>query len=363
MLPSSRKGGGTLQPLRWGIVGAGRIAASFVAAISETSGAVLAAVASRDPERARALAGPDKSEVRVHASYEALVADPSIDAVYVATPAHLHRAHCLLALEARKPVLCEKPFALDSAQAREIVSAARAAGVFCMEAMWMRFTPAARELRTWVREGRIGRPLSVTASVGFHYRRDPADRLFDAARGGGALLDLGVYPISLAISLLGRPARVTGQLSFGPTGVDEQATALLEFEGGAQASIAASLRARLGNDAVVSGDAAVVRVGEPLYCPEVLTLTQAGPISLAPPSVLRRTARAHLPGWARRLAATLRVRRTWRPVRGNGMGHQIEEVRRCLSAGERESPLMPLDESVATLEVVDAVRSAARGAG
>lgn len=334
-----------------------------MAALSEVSGAVLAAVASRDPERARALARSGNGQVRVHASYEDLLADPSVDAVYVATPAHLHRAHCLLALEARKPVLCEKPFALDPAQAREIASAARAGGVFCMEAMWMRFTPATRELRTWVQDGRIGRLLSVTASVGFHYRRNPAHRLFDVARGGGALLDLGVYPISLAISLLGQPVRVTGQLTFGPTGVDEQAMALLEFSGGAQASVAASLRARLGNDAVVSGDAAVVRIGEPLYCPELLTLADGGPISLAPATGLRRSARARLPGWARRLAAALRTRRTWRPVRGNGMGHQIEEVQRCLSAGERESPLMPLDESVATLEVVAAVRSSARREG
>ncbi|HET9155276.1 MAG TPA: Gfo/Idh/MocA family oxidoreductase [Myxococcaceae bacterium] len=352
-----------MQPLRWGIVGAGRVASSFVAALSEVSGGVLGAVASRDPERARALARSAGREVRVHDSYETLVADPSVDAVYVATPAHLHRAHCLLALEARKPVLCEKPFALDAVQAREIVSAARAGGIFCMEAMWMRFTPACRELQKWVRDGRIGRPLSMMASVGFHYRRDSADRLFDPARGGGALLDLGVYPISLAVSLLGRPERVTGQLALGPTGVDEQATALLEFGGGARASIAASLVSRLGNDAVVSGDAAMVRIGEPLYCPEVLILTQAGPISLAPATRLRRSVRARLPGWARRLAATLRTRTTWRPVRGNGMRYQIEEVQRCLAGGERESPLMPLDESVATLEVVDAVRSSARGVG
>jgi predicted dehydrogenase len=331
-----------------------------VAALSEVPGAVLGAVASRDPERARAFARSAGNEVAVHDRLELLLADPSIDAVYVATPANLHRAHVLLALAAGKAVLCEKPLALDAGQAREIAAAAAEKKVFCMEAMWMRFTPAARELQAMVKAGRIGRPLSVEASLGFHYRRDLADRLFDPARGGGALLDLGVYPISLVVWLLGRPERVQGQLVVGVTGVDEQASAVLGFAGGAQARIAASLGARLGNDARVSGDAAVVRLHEPLYCPELLTRTEAGPISLGPTTGVRQAVRLRAPRWVRRLGGALRTRRVRRPVRGNGMGHQIEEVHRCLAAGELQSPLMPLDDSVATLDVVDAVRVSAK---
>lgn len=346
-----------MRSIGWGILGTGGVAGLFAEALSCVAGARLAAVGSRDSARAETFAARFGA-ARAHASYGDLVNDPAVEVVYVATPNELHEEHCLLAVEAGKAVLCEKPFALDAASAARVVAAARRAGVFCMEGMWMRFSPAFREVLAVVRGGALGEVRLVDAQLGFSYEPHPASRLF-ARPGGGALLDLGVYPLSLAHALLGVPTRVRSELVTGPTGVDEQVTALLGYAGGAQAVVAASLRSQLTNAATVHGTDGVLTLEAPLYFPQRLwyaATPRHGGVRRGAPGALARL-RSH--PWARALVE-LRARRRRihlvRRVSGSGYGEEAAEVQRCLRAGLRESAEMPLDGTLEVLQAMDAVR-------
>lgn len=348
-----------VRGLRWGILGAGRIAAQFAEGLrASVEAGRVTAVWSRTPGKAEALAAAHGA--RAHAALAALLGDAAVDAVYVATPNALHREHCLAALDAGKPVLCEKPFALSAAEAREVIERARARRVFCMEAMWMRFAPAVREAEALVQRGALGAPRAVHASLGFRFAADPARALFVPAMGGGALLDMGVYPLALAVAVLGRAEVVEGVATLGPTGVDEHASAVLRHRGGAQSLVSASLACQLANEAVIVGEEGVLRLHAPLYCPEVLTRTATFTIRQGDGGSGRRQRLLRHPalGWARRLAAR-RNDRTWtRPAGAQGMVHEAVEVARCLAAGKTESEVQRLDQTLAVMEIVDGIRAA-----
>jgi predicted dehydrogenase len=345
--------------VRVGVLGTGWMAGRMARALRVVDGVRLQAVASRSPARAQAFAHAHEVPT-AHGGYEALAADPAIDLVYVATEHSEHAADCLLALDHGKPVLCEKPFALDAEQAARVADAARRRGLFCMEALWTHFVPALRELDRRLQGGAIGDVRMLVAQLGSAVVFDRASRLFDPARGGGALLDLGVYPVSLAVAVLGAPTRVSAHAVLGPTGVDEQCTALLDFDGGRQAVITASLRHRLPNAADLTGTEGLVHVHEPLFCPEQLSVRRTPPAASAggrrdrltqalPPRVVR-SVRAGL-----RYARTERIRR---PVHADGYRYEVEEAVRCLRAGLLESPLLPLDHSLLVARTLDAIRDA-----
>ncbi len=190
--------------VQWGIAAPGHIATQFAEGLALVDGAAIAAVGSRSTERAHAFG--DRFDIpNRHGSYEDLMTDPTVEVVYVATPHSQHEAVVLMALEAGKHVLCEKPFALNATQAARMVEAARARGLFAMEALWSRFLPAYRVVADLLRNGRIGEPLVVEADFGFRVPLMPEHRLFDLAQGGGALLDLGIYPLQLCSMVLGPP--------------------------------------------------------------------------------------------------------------------------------------------------------------
>ncbi|XXF78078.1 Gfo/Idh/MocA family oxidoreductase [Myxococcaceae bacterium GXIMD 01537] len=349
--------------IRWGILGTGWVAGLFAEGLRALPDARLQAVGSRTRRNAEAFARAHGA-ARAHGSYEALVADDEVDVVYVASPHAAHAAHCLLALAAGKPVLCEKPFTLDAAEARAVIAAARKRGVFCMEGMWMRFTPVFQEMEARVRAGAIGDVRMLTAHLGFPVEFSAGHRLFDPALGGGALLDLGVYPLSLAVRLLGRPTRVASHAVFNPTGVDEQVTMLLDFPGARQATVTTSLCNRAPNDAAIQGTEGTIHLHEPLYCPETLSLVRThrqvggGGGGLASRLGLGWLQQHPLMKGVRDAVRFARTERVTRRVLGNGYAHEAAEVHRCLREGLRESPLMPLDESLAVMETVDAVRQA-----
>ncbi len=344
--------------IRWGILGAGSIAALFAEGLRSVPGAELRAVASRSAGRAARFAERFRA-LRFHEGYEALVTDPEVDVVYVATPNAMHAEHCLLALEAGKPVLCEKPFTLDAAEARRVVATARRSGLFCMEAMWMRFAPAVREATTLAEQGRIGDLRMATFELGMPFVFDAEHRVFQRALGGGALLDLGVYPLSLASQLFGVPSRVSAQATIGVTGVDEQIAVLLQYPGGRQATIGASLRNPMANEGVIMGQRGLIKLHAPLYFPPAFTLRDVAPHG-SPRfatggllSRLRQSPAAHaLAARLRGLMGEIRVPRTF----GNGYNYEAAEVGRCLREGQRESRIMPLDESVRIMETVDEIR-------
>jgi predicted dehydrogenase len=336
--------------VRWGILGTGSIARSFANDLRTVPDAVLAAVGSRD-ERGALRFAEGFGGVRAHGSYEAVVADPAVDIVYVATPHHRHRDDALLAIDAGKGVLCEKPFAINAAQAREIVDRARARGVFCMEAMWTRFLPLVQDVRRRVDAGEFGALRSVSTSFCVANERRPESRLFAPDLGGGALLDLGVYGVSLAHWFFGPPATVHATGAIGVTGVDEHTVVLMGWPGGRSAVVTCSIVARLPNEATLVGETGRITLAEPFCCPPSASLVRfdagggaRGRVRAFRGRVLRRIGRA----------AGTRIR-----MAGEGRGYRYEaiEAMRSLRAGQSESEVMPLEDTIAVMETLDRARA------
>lgn len=314
-------------PIRWGVLGAGAIAATVGADIAAVPGNELYAVAARDPDRAADFAARH-GVTRAHRSYDELVADPDVDVVYVATTHAQHRDQCLLALEAGKPLLVEKAFTLDAPQAREVVDAARARGLFCMEAMWTRLNPLIRRAVELVRSGRIGDLVGVRVDLSKRFEFDPAHRLFDLGAGGGALLDLGIYPVTVAWLFLGRPDVVQAVGSLSPTGSDLTDAIQWGYHDGRVAQLYLSAAADSPFAGLVTGTDGSIAVEPRLHRPQRLVVRDADGVETI----------------------------EGEPVPGNGYRDEIAEVARCLRAGESESPFVPLDDTVAILEVLDEIR-------
>ncbi len=311
--------------LRWGILATGGIARSFARDLLD-SGRTVAAVGSRAPGAAAAFAA-EFGIPNPHGSYEQLVADPEVDVVYIATPHPFHAEGALLAIAAGKHVLVEKPFTLNAAEARRVAEAAAAAGVVVMEAMWSRFLPHMVHLRQLLADGAIGDVRSVFADHTQALPTDPTHRLQNPALGGGALLDLGIYPVSFAVDVLGLPTGVSAHASMTPTGVDRQTAITLEHAGGRQSVLHCALDTAGPNRAAVLGTHGAIELDRVWYTPTTLT----------------------------------RYDRDWtvveqvRPaVTGRGMQYQAAELERRV-AGQTPS-VLPLDETVGIMEVLDAVR-------
>jgi len=350
---------------RWGILGTGSMSAAFVRALDTLPEAATVAVGSRNLASARDFAARS-GIARAHGSYDDLLSDPEVDLVYVGTVNSTHRELCLRSLDAGKPVLCEKPFTLNAAEARAVVERAREKRLFCMEAMWTRFLPAVARLKAMVDGGEVGEARLFSASLGYPYADDPAGRQFNRALGGGALLDLGVYPISLACYLFGRPESVVGRASMTPTGVDSTEAIILVHPGGRISTLCSGLITLMPNEAIVMGTRGLIRLHEPLFRPDRLTIETMAPITpggggagggrlawIKEVAAVRAIAARVKP-----MLATLRgrTRRVSAPPLGNGYPHQAIEAMRCVREGRLESPIMPLDESVAILEVMDELR-------
>jgi predicted dehydrogenase len=318
----------TQQTIRWGILGTGKIARAFATALADTPGAQLVGVASRSVASAQAF-GAEFGATGCYGSYQALADAADIDIVYIGTPHPLHAQNAKMVLGAGKAVLCEKPFTINRREAAEVVALARANKLFLMEAMWTRYMPALAEVRRIIAAGEIGPVRHLSADFGFAATDDPAHRVNNAALGGGALLDLGIYPLSIAAALLGPVASVQAQAIMGPTGVDVQtAFTLLHADGGISAC-SCSLTARTPCELTVSGPLGHIRMNTRFHA------TTSVSVALADGST--------------RTVAT--------PYLGNGYVHEAIEAGRCLRAGLLESPGMPLDETLALMGVLDTVRA------
>ena len=327
------------RPVRWGILGTGKIARAFAEALQQTPGAVLAAVASRDGARAAAFAAEfsagfsagfstEPHPTASYDSYQGLVDADGIDLVYIGTPHPMHAENALMALHAGKGVLCEKAFTVNRREAEQVVATARAKGLFLMEAMWTRFMPALAEVRRLIAAGTIGTPTQLSADFGFVAPTDPSHRVINHALGGGALLDLGIYPLSIATALLGPVASVVASAELGPTGVDLQTAFVLKHAGGAMSVCACSLTAVTPCELTVSGPLGQVRMNSRFHCATSVTVKLLGKDEYT--------------------VAT--------PYLGNGYVHEIAEAQRCWQHGLLESPGMPLDETLALMGVMDEIR-------
>jgi predicted dehydrogenase len=351
----------------WGILGTGRVAQDFAFALRHCDQAHLLAVASRDSERARAFAARSAADQAVD-SLANLLNVPGLDIVYIATPNHRHKDDCLEALAAGKSVLCEKPLALSAAEARIIANAAQKARVFCMEGMWSHFIPAVVEADRLLKEGAIGEPSFISGSFGIPTVFHEENRFFNSALGGGALLDRGCYPISLALRFFGTVESVSGDCVFGPTGVDTTAAGVIRFSGGQLAVIEASLTAYQANNLVVSGTKGRLILHESISRPKMLSLDLCNPIDTSQtpsgvqnPKMILRDLVANRRAFVL-MAFIARTLPRYIAYKGDGYIHEIEEVHRCLRGGMTESPVIPLTRSIATLEVIDAIKDCSRKA-
>ncbi|MBF9135447.1 Gfo/Idh/MocA family oxidoreductase [Plantactinospora sp. S1510] len=321
-------GAPTGRPVRWGILGTGWVAGEFVSDLVRLPDAEVVAVGSRT--RAAAVRFADHHEIpRAYGNWAEFLADDGVDVVYVATPHSTHHAAVTACLDAGRPVLCEKPFTVNAGEAADLVARARSAGLFVMEAMWMRCVPAIRRLVELVRDGAVGVPRLVQADLGLVAPVDPGHRLRDPALGGGALLDLGIYPVTLAHLLLGPPESVTAVATLSPYGIDETTAILLGHRGGALATLSCSIVADTPWTAAISGSAGRIELGRGFFRPAGLTLYPAD----AEPRLIEV------------------------PFEGEGFVHEAVEVGRCLRAGLTESPLATAADTIAVLRTLDAVRA------
>lgn len=312
----------------WGILGTGLIANKFATGLAVAPDSELLAVGSRAQETADAFA--DEFDVpRRYTNYEALVEDTDVDAVYVATPHSLHRANSILCLRAGKAVLCEKPFTINAAEAKDVISVAREEGRFLMEAMWTRFLPAMMRVRELLSEGMIGEVRMVSADFGFRAPVDPEHRLFNPDLGGGALLDVGVYNVSLASMIFGPPSRIASLARLGPTGVDEQAAMVLGYDEGQMAVLHTAVRTDTPQEAVLMGTEGWIRLHSPWWCPDTFTLS-----------------------FPNKEAEVVHV-----PFEGNGYNYEATEVMNCVRSGKLESDVIPLDETLEIMKTMDQIRA------
>jgi predicted dehydrogenase len=318
----------TDRPVRWGILGTGGIAASFAQDLASMTGVELLAVGSRAQDTADAF-GDRHGVPRRYPTYAELVADPDVDAVYVSSPHPMHHDDSLLAIGAGKAVLCEKPFTINATEAREVVAAAAAKGTFLMEAMWTRWLPHMVRIRELLASGALGDVRAVYADHGQKFPDDPTSRGFAPELGGGALLDLGVYPISFASMVLGTPSVVKAVSDPTVTGVDMQTSVLLQHPGGAQAVLTSTMEAVSPVSAVIVGTKARIEIDTVWYRPTTFRL----------------------------ITADGETTEYDEPAEQRGMQYEAAEVGRCLRAGLLESPVLPLTETVAIMETMDEVRA------
>ncbi len=320
-----------MDTVGWGVLAPGRIAQAFARDLALVPDARLAATGSRSLERARAFA--DAYGGAAYGSYAELVADPGVDVVYVASPHALHTEHVMLALDAGKAVLCEKPVTLDAESTRELFEAARERELFLMEAMWTACHPTIRTLLRLLASGRYGAPRQVHADLGFVVDTDPTDRLLDPALGAGALLDMGIYPLTLAQLVLGEPRELHAVAHVAASGIDLDIAIAGLYADGATAALTASMTSHSPRSATVATGAGRFELPPDFHHPPRLLWTSydasTDPVWIEPDE----------------------------PVVGRGYGNEILEVHRCLRAEALTSELVPPEQTLALMRQMDVLRA------
>lgn len=315
------------KTINWGILAPGSISKEFAKGLGAVPDAKIIAVGSRNKKRAKQFAAAFNVP-NAYGSYEALAADPNVDVIYIGTPHSFHKEHTLLCLNAGKHVLCEKPFAINTAEAEEMITTAREKGLFLMEAMWSRYLPTLMKTRALLAGGSIGEIRMVQADFGFRAEVKSEALLFNPAFGGGALLDVGIYPLSLAHMVLGTPARITSMASMGVTAVDEQTAFILGYDQGQMAVLSTAIRTNTPLEAYIIGTSGWIKIHSPWWVSDTLTLKKDG---------------------SEQIISC--------PLVGNGYNYEAEEVGNCIRSGKLESEIMPLDESLAIMRLMDEIRA------
>jgi predicted dehydrogenase len=311
----------------WGILGCGKIARKFSKDLKMLPNARLYAAASRDLHKAETFAS-ESGFLKAYGSYEEMVADPELDIVYVATPHSHHHDHVLLSLEHHKAVLNEKAFALTLKEATEMVDIARRKGVFLMEAFWTRFQPSFIKTLEIIRSGELGALKIVRSDFAFNAQKDPSGRLYNLELGGGSLLDIGIYPVFAALSLLGKPERIKALATFAPTGTEESIGILFQYPRGELACLFSSFAAHSLTTSEFVCEHGSIKMARRWFTPGTITIC----FNNKPEKTI--------------------------PFEEHGAGYNYEaaHVMECLDAGKTESDMMPLDFSLGLMETLDRIR-------
>jgi predicted dehydrogenase len=317
--------------IRWGILACGKIARKFASDLQFVSGSKLVAAGSRAEDNARKFAN-EFSIPHIHGSYDSLVNDPEVDVIYVASPHGQHHEHVLLCLNNNKAVLCEKAFAINWSQAKEMIDLARDKKLFLMEALWTKFLPHFQTVMDMLRSGKLGKLRNVLVNFGFIPPEPVPQRLYDPALGGGSLLDIGIYCVFIAISALGRPDKIEALMSPAPTGVDEQLAVNFEYAGGQLAQLFSSFSTNLPTEAEISGDQGRIRLTSRFYEPGTTIEYYPGKVD----------SRQIIP---------------FHKEAGSGYQFQARHVVECLRMGLTESPVMRHEDSLLLMETMDRIRS------
>jgi predicted dehydrogenase len=320
--------------IRWGILGAGNIARKLAADIALVDNAQLVAIGSRSSESAAAFVR-DFPVQHVHHSYQELAANPDVDVIYVATPHSYHHENTLMCLENNKAVLCEKAFAVNYRQAKEMVDKAREKKIFLMEAMWTKFLPHYIKMKSVVDSGDLGDISSVLMNFGFRPRNPIPARLFEPALAGGTILDIGVYNVFITLSVLGKPDEIIAHMTPASTGVDEQCSVLFRYKTGAMAQLFSSFVAHLPTEAEICGSGGRLKLTHRFYAPE-----------------------SRLEWYPEKMDSKKEITFDY-PQTGWGYHYEIKHVCDCLEKNLTESPVMTLDNTLEMMTVLDEIRKQA----
>lgn len=313
-----------MKTYKWGILGPGRIANKFAEGLKVLSNAELYAVGSRSYERANAFKD-NHGFTRAFGSYEEMLLDPKLDIVYIATTNNLHFEHTMMCLEAGKAVLCEKPFASDTNQVRQMIAKAREKKVFLMEALWSRFLPSMMEFKNQIEAGSIGKPLMLQCDFGFISPFDPCNRIYNPELGGGSIPDIGIYPVFVSMFLFGKPTSIQVTSVSAPTGIDWTSAILFRHPNKEISMLSSSFEMLLNNEARVYGEGGKLCLHKMFHMPTRLTLDQ------------NKGQEFEIP-----------IQST-----GNGYNYEASEVMRCLDEGLLESSMLPWSFSLDLMEVLD----------
>jgi len=322
-----------MKKIRWGILGCGKIARKFAADLKWVDDAELIAVGAREQSTADAFA-KDFPAKHVHGSYEALVSNPEVDVIYVATPHGLHHEHVMLCLKHKKAVLCEKAFAINYRQAKEMIDFAKAQNTFIMEAFWTRLLPHYLKMKDLLSDGKVGKIKYLNAEFGFIPTPPFAPRIYDPALGGGALLDIGVYPVFLALDLLGKPDQIDAVMTPASTGVDDQCAIRFTYKHGAIAQLFCSFQSNLATGADIAGDQGRLRLTHRFHGPTTQLEYYSATIDTC--EII-----------------------SFDKASGNGYEYEAMHVSDCLRKNLTESPILTHQKTLLMVEVLDLIRAKA----
>jgi len=322
-----------MKTIRWGILGAGRIARKFASDLKLVEDAELVAVGSRSQKSADDF-NKEFPVKYVHDSYEALVQNPEVDVIYIATPHNLHYENTLLCLKHKKAVLCEKPFAMNSRQAAAMINYAKEQKVFLMEALWTKFHPHYLKMQEMIGAGLLGEIRSILVNFGFKPTPPIPARLFDPALGGGTLMDIGIYNVFIAMSILGKPDHIDAVMTPASTGVDEQCAILFGYANGAMAQLFSTFSSNLATEADICGSEGRIRLTSRFYEPsstvefynERVDSREIIPVAKEP---------------------------------GFGYQYEARHVNECLKKGLTESPVVTFDDTLLLMDTLDKIRELA----